>query len=94
MTPGAFLLMPAWAARPAEVEVDLAPSQPPLPDAQRYLLHESHLGWDWVRPTESNRAPPPLSISAAIIILKVSTQGPMDPLVDTQLKGASLIATS
>lgn len=87
--------MPAWAARPTEVEVDLAPSQHPPPRRTAlYLLCESHLGWGWVSPSESNRALPPLSISASIIILKVSTQGPMDLPVDTQLKGASLIATS
>lgn len=66
------------------------PASPPWCTAL-YLLYESHLGWDWVRPTESNRALPPLSISASIIILKVSTRGPMDLPVDTQLKGVSLI---
>lgn len=69
------------------------PATPPQ-CTELYLLCESHLGWDWVRPTESNRALPPLSISASIIILKVSTQDPMERPLDTQLKGASPIARS
>lgn len=93
--PQGLSLMPAWAAWPTEVEVDLAPSQRPPPRCTAlYLLYESHLGWSWVRPAESNRALPPLSISASTIILKVSTENPTDLPVDTQLKGASLTATS
>lgn len=64
------------------------PGAPPL-RTKPYLLHESHLGWDWVRPGESNGALPPLSISASVIILKVSAQNPLDLPLHTQLKEES-----